>query len=264
MIHRFLIFDRKFNCRIDRRYPLNQFFEFNSTNSANLAKQPVAPKLKVSNDDTGTISNAIIPNESQNKASWNTLMIKSSTENEVDRISQLKSSGSLVSELGRLELDEQMVNCTSNSDALPEHSQQLILGMTHSLKNILQKISPLNSQPQQQQQQVHSGLEGYSFSFKTSKYRLFYFESFTGWKLVMIADCNTANNSNSTITPDSVLKSFYTQILLKFLSAYPLGTIYTAEKSTESRKVIVKNDMLNRPGFLSKMDEFIHNIDRFF
>ena len=211
-------------------------------------------------------------------ASWNTLVIKSTVANDDDdgsgsgngQIEQMSSSGSLVSQLSKLELDEALKSETNsgttaglNNSPVFEHSQQLILGLTHSLKNMLQKLSPLSSQQQQQLQQA--GPEGYSFSFKTSKYRLFYFESFTGWKLIMITDCNTTNNNSSnTITPDSVLKSFYTQILLKYLSTYPLGTIYTSEKSTESRKVIVKDDFLHRSGFLSKMDEFIHNIDRYF
>lgn len=260
MIHRFLIFDRKFNCRIDRRYPLNQFIEFNSINSSNPAKPPTAavPKLKVTEEAIGNEngSKGITPND----AMWNTLVIKSTNSTEEENAGNC-SSGSLVSQLSRLELES-----TTTNDVVLEHSQQLILGMTHSLKHMLQKLSPTNSQQQQQQQLQLGGLEGHSFSFKTSKYRLFYFESFTGWKLVMISDCNNGNNNNpaNTITPDSVLKSFYTQILLKFLTSYPLGTIYTAEKSTESRKVTVKDDFLHRPGFLSKMDEFIHNIDRYF
>lgn len=265
MIHRFLIFDRKFNCRLDRRYPLSQFAEFNSINSSNSAKHhPAAiPKLNVSQAETENVS---IENESPRiGVSWNTLVIKSTDTAAADEEEiKMGSSGSLVSQLGKLELTAANTNFTAN-ELLLEHSQQLILGMTHSLKNMLQKLSPINSQ--QQQQQVQAGLEGYSFSFKTSKYRLFYFESFTGWKLIMISDCNagiTGNNTTNTTTPDSVLKSFYTQILLKFLSTYPLGTVYTAEKSTESRKVIVKDDFLHRPGFLSKMDEFIHDNDRYF
>lgn len=271
MIHRFLIFDRKFNCRLDRRYPLNQFAEFNSINSSNSAKHhPTAiPKLNVSQAET---ENASIANESPRiGVSWNTLVIKSTdTAAGADNEEEIKmgSSGSLVSQLSKLELTAAANTNFNANELLLEHSQQLILGMTHSLKNMLQKLSPINSQQQQQQQQVQAGLEGYSFSFKTSKYRLFYFESFTGWKLIMISDCTagiTGNNTTTnTTTPDSVLKSFYTQILLKFLSTYPLGTVYTAEKSTESRKVIVKDDFLHRPGFLSKMDEFIHNNDRYF
>lgn len=263
MIHRFLIFDRKFNCRIDRRYPLNQFSEFNSINSSNSAvKQPAASKLKVTEDETTGIAPT---HEEQSQISWNTLVIKSSITQQEGQNEQMASSGSLVSQLSRLELESGTTN--GNDGVLPEHSQQLILGMTHSLKNMLQKLSPINSQLTQSN--AHVGIEGYSFSFKTSKYRLFYFESFTGWKLIMITDCNTSNNNNnnnnnSIITPDSVLKSFYTQILLKYLTSYPLGTIYTEEKSTESRKVFVKDDFLHRSGFLSKMDEFIHNIDRYF
>lgn len=250
MIHRFLIFDRKFNCRIDRRYPLNQFAELNSINTF----KPT-PKIKISEVVTEIASDSC--NEEIKSSSWNTLIVKTA------------SSDSLINHLSNLELeDHSQVSLVNNSNNIAlEHSQQLILGMTHSLKNMFEKLSPLSVKQSTKEINSINGPEGYSFSFKTSKYRLFYFESFTGWKLVMLTDCNPPINttgSSNTITFDSVLKTFYSQILMKFLVSYPLGTIYTVEKSTETFKVVVKDDFLHRSGFLSKMDEFINSIDRYF
>lgn len=264
MIHRFLIYDRKFNCRLDRRYPLNQFSTFNS----NSLFRPIANKaltIKLEETEPSDVKeNSVSP--------WNTLVIKTSViedsdsdvdgnENEISG-----SQGSLVSQLSRLELEQ------TKGEEIVEHTQQLILGMTHSLKNMFLKLSPTPNDinnTQNLQTQTNSTIEGYSFSLKTSKYRLYYFESFTGWKLVMITDCNQSNNSMTSpifgqISPETALKIFYTQILLKFLLTYPLGTVYTSEKSTQNEKVVVENDFLHRPGFLSKMDEFVLIVDRIF
>ena len=266
MIHRFLIYDRKFNCRLDRRYPLNQFSTFNANS---LTKPPInkAPIIKLEQEESIVKVNTNSP--------WNTLIIKSeledsdsdsdSTEGEVGI--SVSSKGSLASQLSRLELElESEKGKGKGKGEIVEHSQQLILGLTYSLENMFLKLSPT---PLINTQNTFTTVEGYSFSLKTSKYRLYYFESFTGWKLVMITDCNQPNNSiNSSIygqiLPETALKIFYTQLLLKFLLTYPLGTVYTSEKSTQSKKVIIENDFLHRPGFLSKMDEFIQIVDRIF
>lgn len=263
MIHRFLIYDRKFNCRLDRRYPLTQFSIFNANSLAKPSNK--VPTLKVEQEEPSI-------DKVGSNSPWNTLVIKTdiedsdsdTTEGEEEGEFRISGSqGSLVSQLSRLELEQE-------KGEIVEHSQQLILGMTHSLKNMFSKLAPIptttsiNSNPQ-----ANPNVEGYSFSLKTSKYRLYYFESFTGWKLVMITDCNQSNNSITTpnfgqISPETALKLFFTQILLKFLLTYPLGTVYTEEKSTQSQKVVVENDFLHRPGFLSKMDEFIQSVDRIF
>lgn len=86
----------------------------------------------------------------------------------------------------------------------------------------------------------------------------------------MITDClqstpqTSATTSTQQVTPESALKLFYSQVLLKFLVAYPLGTIYTTQKSTENQRTFVENDFLHRAGFLSKMDEFVQSIDRIY
>ena len=263
MIHRFLIFDRKFNCRLDRRYPLNQFATFNE-----ILNKPI-PVLKVTESGGGGGGGVpVVMDSNKNKpatgCTWNTLIIKEDNNEEEESEGFISNSGSdsLIPQFNRLELAESSLP----RGEIVEYSQQLILGLTHSLKNMLTKLSPsviiVNNPPSYHQ----NGPEGHLFSFKTSKYRLYYFESFTGWKLVMLTDCNQTPNPNlSTSTnPETVLKTFYTQILLKYLLTYPLGTIYTTEKSSESNKILVKDDFLHRSGFLSKMDEFVQNIDRIF
>lgn len=261
MIHRFLIFDRKFNCRLDRRYPLNQFIAFNESINKPPPSSTAAAIAVVNNQVNDTENKGDLNNS---KDTWNTLVIKSDLEScEV-------SSNSLTSQFENLGISTPQQSQPQKE--IVEHSQQLILGLTHSLKNMLMKLSPSIENQPNLRSSTFMEPDGYSFSFKTSKYRLYYFESITGWKLVMLTDCtqpssnssnNNSNNPNN-LTPETVLKSFYTQILLKFLLTYPLGTIYTQEKSTETRKVFVENDFLHRAGFLSKMDEFIQSIDRIF
>lgn len=264
MIHRFLIYDRKFNCRLDRRYPLNQYSTFNLNSLTKPIKK--VPIIKLEQEESKIKVNTNSP--------WNTLMIKSELEDSDSDSTEegevgisVSSKGSLVSQLSRLELELELEPGKGKGKGeIVEHSQQLILGLTYSLKNMFLKLSPT---PLINTQNTFTPVEGYSFSLKTSKYRLYYFESFTGWKLVMITDCNQPNNSiNSSIygqiLPETALKIFYTQVLLNFLLTYPLGTVYTLEKSTQSEKVVVENDFLHRPGFLSKMDEFIQISDRIF
>lgn len=253
MIHRFLIYDKKFNCRLDRRYPLKQFNSFNR-DFLNFDNETKVPNLVLEQPNNETVCNSSDDN-------WDTLIINSGSEDEEDY-----DSKNINCELERLNIKSEII----------EHSQQLILGMTHSLKSMFLKLSPntttaaataINSSDDN-----NSLAEGYSFSLKTSKYRLFYFESFTGWKLVMVTDCNqtsqgSSNNAHNSvtisglglITPDTSLKIFYTNILLKYLVTYPLGTIL---KTCQNSKV--ENDFLHRPGFLSKMDEFIQNVDSIF
>lgn len=254
MIHRFLIYDRKFNCRLDRRYPLNQFTAFNreSLNLPSITGSKV-PILTVSGSQETTTIHPVQDN-------WNTLVIKSESDDESDAC---EFPNSLSSQMSRMEINENHPSYQPKGEIV-EHSQQLILGMTHSLKNMFLKLSPSVNAVSTA---ANSGIEGYSFSVKTSKYRLFYFESFTGWKLVMITDCggNTVTiPSLGQVTPESALKLFYTNILLKFLLTYPLGTILTERKSSQREKVRVENDLLHRAGFLIKMDEFIHSIDSIF
>jgi hypothetical protein len=258
MIHRFLIYDRKFNCRLDRRYPLNQFSSFNRNSS--VKPDTKVPTINLEQEEP------IIKINSCNSP-WNTLIIKSDAEDSdytegEGATEDISSKGSLVSQLSRLELEE-----GKGEIVVVEHSQQLILGLTHSLKNLFLKLSPIPLNNNENDR--ISGVEGHSFSIKTSKYRLHYFESFTGWKLVMITDCNQPNGPITSpiygqITPETALKIFYSQILLKFILTYPLGTVYTTEKSTQNLKIVVENDFLHRPGFLSKMDEFIQIVDRIF
>jgi hypothetical protein len=264
MIHRFLIYDRKFNCRLDRRYPLDKNFPnfpANSLPSAAAPKLTVEPESLGSRSESSSIANTQ-PQQPESYAAWHTLVIKDEDSDE--------ETDTIGNQLQNINFDEESRGHSSGDQKpIAEHSQELILGLTHSLKNMLLKVAPTAS-PSQAIQSNSSHLEGYSFSFKTSKYRLSYFESFTGGKLVMFtASTDSANNNNtttssSTITQENALKVFYSQVLLKYLVTYPLGTIYTSEKSTDRHKVIVKDDFLHRTGFLNQMDEFLKGIEKVF
>ena len=284
-----------FNCRLDRRYPLAQFLEDNNK-EINVKNKSKITNNKITDDSEPQIAPMECEEASDWKTSfnykWNTLNIEkieieteNENENENENCGDFKnvnghghelfspSQGSLVSQMSRLELEKQNFN---SHLVVVEHSQQLILGLTYSMKNMLMKLGPvpvINSVNQSKpppQQQVTS-VTGYSFAFKTSKYRIHYFESFTGWKLVMITDClqsttttTTVNYQGTNLSPESALKIFYSQVLLKYLVTYPLGTIYTSQKSSDKQRIFVENDFLHRAGFLGKMDEFIQNVDRIF
>lgn len=291
MIHRILIFDRKFNCRLDRRYPLN-FNEENKNIPNSKVLLPV-PSVKITDsastgdvgvkhDEIGTDFNVNYNGSEEINKIWNVLNIKKTQfyDETLLAVSQSNSSGSLVSALDHLELDERSSSSSKEKESSPvEHSQQLILGLTYSLKNMLLKLAPIPSSSSFSNNNANASssntnanttaTEGYSFSYKTSKYRLFYFESFTGWRFIIISDnfttSNTINNPvYGAITPETTLKVFYASIFIDFLVKYPLGTIYTTEKSTQKHRVSVENDFLHRKGFLGKLDEFIQICERIF
>jgi len=76
--------------------------------------------------------------------------------------------------------------------------------MLFSLRSFLQKISP-------------DDIDDNSFSYRTSKYKLNYYESPSGLKLVMNTDLNS--------TPKELLKTIYSQVssasrILQFLIVY--------------------------------------------
>lgn len=265
MIHRFLIYDRKFNCRVDRRYPLNQFTSYNQqqlqlhqqqqhSQISNLSVNKKAPNLSVA-DENSEISLNI---SGEDDKFWNIVTIESD-ESEAEA-----EDNGLSVEFRRFGLSEGPV---VKDKEVVEHSQQLILGMTHSLKNMFTKLAPNIPKPHSDSGTVN--IEGHSFSMKTSKYRLIYFESFTGWKLVLLTDCPPPSQqlqqqnlitlpSGIGVNSETALKAFYTQVLQKFVLTYPLGKIYATGEGP------VDEDMLKRAGFLVKMDEFVHWIDKLF
>ena len=285
MIHRFLIYDRKFNCRIDRRYPLSQFSYYNNQqlqhqqskqrSKNNLLENKKVPNLNLVDENSDISLNSCAESGFSGVKLWNVVTIDSSDESEIEEnnlneeMKGLRLSGGANS----VNFNTSSVNVNPNGREIVEHSQQLILGMTHSLKNMLTKLAPKVPKPATPNEPSHISIEGHSFSMKTSKYRLFYFESFTGWKLVMLTDCSSTQNHHQqhhphnqqitlsngiSVSPDTALKVFYTQILQKYVLTYPLGQIYATGEGP------VDNDFLKRPGFLIKLDEFVHGIDKLF
>lgn len=151
------------------------------------------------------------------------------------------------------------VNPTGKSPELTSvESMQLIMGMTYSLKNILQKLSPparsdLSSQTPSNgssrksstvtspiSQTEPTGLcHGEScFSYVTSKYRLSYFESPTHWKIVLLTDPAPLNPGEI----EQLMRLIYSDILVRNIVQNPVYRLTEAS--------------FHRPGLLARIDEF--------
>ena len=121
----------------------------------------------------------------------------------------------------------------SEHTALPqEHSRQLLMGLTYSLRNMLRRLSPAAST---------SPLD-YSFDYVTSKYRLLYYEPASSWRFIMLVDAQpTTPTTNGSL--ESVLRTVYTDLFVEAIVRNPL--------------VNVDSDMFDQPGFLAKLDDFL-------
>ncbi len=159
-----------------------------------------------------------------------------------------------------------------------EHSQKLLLGATHSLRNMLLKLSPQVKNPAlaaktfSVSEQNSTLVDGYSFNFQTSAYRLHYFESFTGYRILLL-ESPSINSSNSTISSsttahsnatvptaygpvnvDSCLRVLYAELIAGYCMHYPLGQVNFSEN----------DDAFKRAGFLNRLDEYITSIEKLF
>ncbi len=146
------------------------------------------------------------------------------------------------------------------SDLSENEIMQLIMGMTYSLKNMVQKLSPEpdvreSTSSSRKSSAVNSPTEDGSastpsieipkdicFSYMTSKYRLAYYESVTGWKLVLLLDPSNLNNS----IIEKIMKGIYQEILVKNIIQSPMFRM--------------NEESYIRPSVLIRLDEFLATI----
>lgn len=242
MIHRFLLFDKDFNCRLDRFYPPSKGpGPLQSTNSSQSnSRQPLT-------------SNDASKQSTKSYGNWQVLLPMDESEEQQQQ----------------QHLDTQLSSLSLADDKRVEHSQKLLLGATHSLRNMLLRLSPLVRNPQSAAKFVSGAdasslVEGYSFAFRTSGYRLVYFESFTGYRLLLLAGPGASAAAGSSVasvpTPygpvnvDSCLKVLYAEVIAGYCLHYPLGSVVAG----------AEDDAFGRAGFLHRLDEYISWVEKLF
>jgi len=107
-----------------------------------------------------------------------------------------------------------------------EQEGKLIYGMLFSLRSFVSKISPLD-------------MNDSSFSYGTNKYKLNFYESATGLKLVL----NTDNNAPSPAIKE-LLHAIYTQLYVEYVVKNPIWT---------------PGDYITSELFSQKLDEMIRS-----
>lgn len=281
MIHRLLVYDRKFNCRLDRRYPVVQHEKLNALAMAMGEETTVrAPSNPRGNEPS--------PTATSTRTNWTTLVVKKTRFRHRTGASPTTTLPSAVAASGSLApivaLDENLQQLHLNGDAPQQttqetqetnlllHSEQLILGLTFSLRNMLLKLAPVSGGTGATVSASNSPLpDGHSFVFKTSRYRLLFYEAPSGWRLVMLADASAPASAATSVatalgpvTPDTALRHLFGTVFLDAAVLYPLGALHTPLKSTQHRRIAVKNDVFARAGFLARLDSFITHISPLF
>ncbi|PJF19025.1 hypothetical protein PSACC_01157 [Paramicrosporidium saccamoebae] len=111
-----------------------------------------------------------------------------------------------------------------------EDSMSLLLGLCHSLRGTLRKLAPSPSS---------------SFSYRTNRYRLHYYESPSGWRFVMLMGGPTGScvYAGTTVTETTALKTFYAGPFVDWVVKNPMVAPLDGE-------------MLGPGGFTAKMEEF--------
>lgn len=151
----------------------------------------------------------------------------------------------------------------SSSQLSDTETMQLIMGSTYSLKNMLKKLSPSTYDGSSSKMASPSASRRTSatesapasptdlqspdfkvpretcFSFVTSKYRLVYYESPTGWKLVLLTDPGSPGAGEL----ENLMRGLYRDIFVKHVIQNPAYRM--SEPSFE------------RPGLLLLLDEFV-------
>ena len=93
----------------------------------------------------------------------------------------------------------------NNPSTMPSSEEEkLLFGMVHSLNSFVDKMSPLDSKTQ--------NLSG---SYSTSKYKLHFHETCTGFLFVMMTDLSVDNITN-------VLTNIYKDVYVKYAVRNPL------------------------------------------
>jgi len=137
-------------------------------------------------------------------------------------------------------------------------TMQLIMGSTYSLKSMMLKLSPPaprqgidSNSSSRRSSHASSPVEPsipvdlskeVCFSYLTSKYRLIYFESMTGWKICLLLEPNA---TLLMAEMEALMRSLYLEILVKGIIQNPMYRL--VEPSFE------------RSGLLYRLDSFISN-----
>lgn len=140
-----------------------------------------------------------------------------------------------------------------------EESMQLIMGLCYSIRSMLNKLSHTNISSS------NSGPPAYWF--RTDRYRLHYYETFTGWKFVLLLPLvvpgppTSASSSNTlpivkscpyagqTVTLENALFILYSTVFLEWIVRNPLvphEILYNKE-----------GERFMAPGIASKLEEFM-------
>lgn len=298
MIHRFLLFDKNFNCRLDRFYPLSAAPATAADGQRQRQRQQASHSV-VANEQVATSGGDVVQ-----YGNWQILQMEE-MEKQITNSNTIRSNnhnGNAVhNNAVQLPLALSMESTASAAAATVdktkqvEHSQKLLLGAAHSLRNMLLKLSP---QPQTETEKPVLGgegsgaaavaAEGYAFTFRTSTYRVHYFESFTGYRLLLLEGASTpaatsaaaaakslllpaamaASAGPSTVatpygpvTADSCLRVLYAELIAGYGMHYPLGNPLAFVSAGDAA---ADDDAFNRAGFLTRLDEYIQSIDKLF
>lgn len=127
----------------------------------------------------------------------------------------------------------------ADQDLSDTETMQLIMGSTYSLKSMVLKLSPSASNLENTPVPINVAKE-VCFTYVTSKYRLVYFETVTGWKLCLLLEPSA---SMSMPEAEQLMRALHSEILLKGILQSPMYRL--TEPSFE------------RPGILQKLDQFI-------
>jgi len=112
--------------------------------------------------------------------------------------------------------------CTMNK----EEEGKLVYGMLFSLRSFLDKISPLD-------------LKDNSFLYRTTKYKMNYWESPTGVKFVMNTDLNAPNIKD-------LLRTIYQQVYVEYVvknPVVPVGSYIDSDLFIQKLDELVKNSL---------------------
>ncbi|KAL1923277.1 uncharacterized protein VTP21DRAFT_8257 [Calcarisporiella thermophila] len=119
----------------------------------------------------------------------------------------VSSSGS--SRVGTDTLESQVESSGIGGSMSIEEQAKLVYGVVFSLRNLVKKLSP------------DQGNDGF-ISYRTSKYRLHYYETPSGLKFVMMTD-------PSTLSMRGVLRQFYQGPYVEFVTKNPLQRVQSGE-----------------------------------
>lgn len=129
-----------------------------------------------------------------------------------------------------------------------EDSRQLILGLTYSLQCMFGKVAVPGDQTAKRESSSET-----AFSYQTDTYRLLYFESSTRWRFIMLIDAGAGAPELS-----GLLRHFYATVFVEAILRSPLMTdsqIYPARAGEDQRLAVYAP--FDRPGFLYRVDAFI-------